>query len=187
MNSVPTNSSILDTTLVNHLGSDDLFVDQIGKTVARSLDRELSHLSPKVLQRLENARELALLHQKTGFSVSGTQKSLKQKTQFFPRLGPIGPILLVLMLVFVIAQWQQNARIKDIVDVDTAILTDSVPPDAYADDGFRLFMKKMIAQAKEEEKEIESRLETTNTNRIDQESSNPKISGSPATDPSNNQ
>jgi hypothetical protein len=159
------------------LESDDLFVDQIGKTVARSLDKELSHLSPKVLQRLEHARELALTHQKIGFTSSQTQNTLKLKTSFFPRLGPIGPILLVLMLVFVIAQWQQNARINDIVAVDTAILTDSVPPDAYADDGFRLFMKKMIAQAKEEEKALESQAESTKS----------KSSESPAADPSNNQ
>ena len=104
-------------------------------------------------------------------------------------MGPIGPIFVVLMLVFAIAQWQQNARINDIVDVDTAILTDSVPPDAYADDGFRLFMKKMLAQAKEEEKAIASQIESTNSNNtsVDQESTNLKNSGSTASDLSTTQ
>ena len=187
MNSSPTSNSILETSLANHLESDALFVDQIGKTVARSLDRELAHLSPKVLQRLEQSRELELTQKKMGHSIAPTTKSIK--TSFLPKMGPIGPIFVVLMLVFAIAQWQQNARINDIVDVDTAILTDSVPPDAYADDGFRLFMKKMLAQAKEEEKAIASQIESTNSNNtsVDQESTNLKNSGSTASDLSNNQ
>ena len=36
---------------------------------------------------------------------------------------------------------------SDIVEVDAAILSDSVPPDAYADDGFKLFLKNMLASA----------------------------------------
>jgi hypothetical protein len=37
--------------------------------------------------------------------------------------------------------------LSDIVEVDAAILSDSVPPDAYADDGFKLFLKNMLARA----------------------------------------
>ena len=129
--------------MANPLTSDELYVDQIGKTIARSLDKELTHLSPKVLQRLEKSREIALSQQKHGTSTVSPSKT--EKTSFLPKLGPFSPILFVLLLVFGIAQWQQNARIDNIADVDTAILTDSVPPDAYADDGFRLFLKKMMS------------------------------------------
>ena len=183
MNIASTNNSLLDASLMDHLESDDLFVDQIGKTVARSLDKELSHISPKVLQRLEKSRELALTQQKMGNTVS--RPSNTPKIGFFHKLGPIGPVVVVLMLIFLIAQWQQNARIKDIVDVDTAILTDSVPPDAYADDGFRLFLKKMVAAAKDEENATAS--STTANVGNHQESNSSKGSETPTSDPSNNQ
>jgi hypothetical protein len=40
-----------------------------------------------------------------------------------------------------IAQWQQDSRINDIAELDVALLTDDVPPDAYADSGFLGFLK----------------------------------------------
>jgi hypothetical protein len=143
MNASQTNITLINSSVANPLTSDDLYVDQIGKTISRSLDKELAHLSPKVLQRLEKSREIALSHKKIGISSAPSLRS--SKSGFLPKIGPLSPILIVLLLVFGIAQWQQNARINDIADVDTAILTDSVPPDAYADDGFRLFLKKMIS------------------------------------------
>ncbi len=142
MNASHTNITLINSSVGNPLTSDDLYVDQIGKTISRSLDKELGHLSPKVLQRLEKSREIALSLQKNKSSSASQQNS--SKFGFLPKLGPLSPILFVLLLVFGIAQWQQNARINHIADVDTAILTDSVPPDAYADDGFRLFLKKMM-------------------------------------------
>jgi hypothetical protein len=143
MNASQTNITLINSSVSNPLTSDDLYVDQIGKTIARSLDKELVHLSPKVLQRLEKSREIALSQQKYGSSPASPTRS--STSSFLPKLGPLSPILVVLLLVFGIAQWQQNARIDNIADVDTAILTDSVPPDAYADDGFRLFLKKMMS------------------------------------------
>jgi len=143
MNASQTNITLINSSVANPLTSDDLYVDQIGKTISRSLDKELAHLSPKVLQSLGKSREIALSYKKSGISSAAPLRS--SKSRFLPKLGPLSPILVVLLLVFGIAQWQQNARINDIADVDTAILTDSVPPDAYADDGFRLFLKKMMS------------------------------------------
>ena len=40
----------------------------------------------------------------------------------------------------VIVNWQQDERIRDIAEVDSAILTDVVPPEAYNDDGFIRFL-----------------------------------------------
>ena len=60
MNATPTNLSIVNTSIGKELTSEELFEDQIGKTVARSLDKELNHLSPKVLQRLEKSRQIAI-------------------------------------------------------------------------------------------------------------------------------
>ena len=35
-----------------------------------------------------------------------------------------------------ISNWQEDERILDIAKVDSAILVDAVPPNAYKDDGF---------------------------------------------------
>jgi hypothetical protein len=183
MNVSQPNLSLLTTSSDHTLTSDALDVDQIGKIVARSLDKELTHLSPKISQRLENARVLALSQRKIG-SPAVAKPSFQ--FSFIPSLRLISPIFIVLALVFVIAQWQQNARISDIADIDTAILTDSVPPDAYADDGFRLFMKKMIKAAKEEEAQLESKA-LTDSATVNQDRPAESKNESRAPDISNNQ
>ena len=38
--------------------------------------------------------------------------------------------------IVLISNWQQDERILDIAKVDSAILVDAVPPNAYKDDGF---------------------------------------------------
>jgi hypothetical protein len=145
-----TNQIVLTGDGSNSLQSQDLIVDQIGKTVAVSLDRELKHLSPRVLTRLENAREIALTKQKRSSrtSVSGTFDLLNLRSS----INWVGMLLVTSIVLYFVIDWQQNSRISDIADLDTAILSDSVPPDAYADEGFRVFLKEMI-QRKETEKE----------------------------------
>lgn len=181
MNVSQPNLSLL-TSSSHPLTGEELDVDQIGKTVARSLDKELTHLSPKISQRLEKAREIALSQRKIG---TPTAAKLSSQFSFMPSLRLVSPIFIVLALVFVIAQWQQNARISDIADIDTAILTDSVPPDAYADDGFRLFMKKMLKAAKEDA-QLESKTSTDSAPVIQDRPAESK-NESRAPDISNNQ
>lgn len=178
MNATRPNTALTHSLDVG-LTSDDLFVEQIGKTVARSLDRELAYLSPKIVQNLEKSRQLALSMPIKRHS--SQWNGLFSKWQFIPSVGPISPILLVLLIVFGIAQWQQGARIDDIAAVDAAILTDTVPPDAYADDGFKLFLKKMLLLAKEAEVEEQKRLvnqnqSPTESSPISQEQRAPDIS-----------
>ncbi|SMC51628.1 DUF3619 family protein [Polynucleobacter kasalickyi] len=130
--------------------SEELIVDQIGKTVAISLDRELKHLSPRVLARLENSRAIALSKQKKSSQASSS--STFDLLNLRSSVNWIGMILVTAIVLYFVVDWQSNSRISDIADLDTAILSDSVPPDAYADEGFRVFLKEMI-QRKESEKE----------------------------------
>jgi hypothetical protein len=48
----------------------------------------------------------------------------------------VAPIVALFLGLAVIVNWQQDERIRDIAEVDSAILTDVVPPEAYNDDGF---------------------------------------------------
>jgi Protein of unknown function (DUF3619) len=174
MNATLRNLSLENDSIGRELTSEELLEDQIGKTVARSLDRELNFLSPKVLQRLEKSREAAIVQRKVGTSSRSLSLS-----RLFPNLGPLTPIFVVLLLVFAIAQWQQNARINDIADLDTAILTDTVPPDAYVDNGFRLFMKKMMNAPQPEATENVSSAENTNAMPGDSSQSQSELSKTP--------
>ncbi|MNR57422.1 hypothetical protein D3C85_1782000 [compost metagenome] len=40
-----------------------------------------------------------------------------------------------------IYQWQQQKRVEELADVDAAMLLDDLPPTAYADQGFHVFLK----------------------------------------------
>ena len=56
-------------------------------------------------------------------------------------IGWVAPLAVLVFGLIGIAQWQDDARINDIAEVDAALLTDDVPPDAYADSGFMAFLK----------------------------------------------
>jgi hypothetical protein len=147
MNATTTNSSFLDSSFSSSVEHEDLFVDQIGKTVARSLDKELAYLSPKAVKRLEAARHLAIAKQKKEGANAFSRFHI---TQWLAKLGPLGQIVVVLAVVLFIAQWQMSSRIDHLADVDSALLSDTIPPSGYADDGFKFYMKKMISdQAKD--------------------------------------
>jgi hypothetical protein len=56
-------------------------------------------------------------------------------------VGWIAPLVVLVFGLIGIAQWQSDSRINDIAEVDAALLSDDVPPDAYADVGFLAFLK----------------------------------------------
>jgi hypothetical protein len=57
------------------------------------------------------------------------------------RLACILPILTLLLGFWGIHQWHQREQIQATVDVDMALLTDKLPPAAYADPGFEEFLQ----------------------------------------------
>nr|WP_216863527.1 DUF3619 family protein [Polynucleobacter bastaniensis] len=60
---------------------------------------------------------------------------------FWDNVGWVAPLAVLIFGLIGIAQWQQDSRINDIAELDVALLTDDVPPDAYADSGFLGFLK----------------------------------------------
>ncbi len=128
---------------------------QFAQSAMALLQQGAQQLVPKIRHRLDEARLHALRAQKT-------------PTQFFwqrsfaPAFGgqtgsqlggdaKHGPIFNMLMwlaasaaVIFglmAITDWQQESRLQDLAVLDAAILTDDVPPNAYADSGFLAFLK----------------------------------------------
>ena len=55
------------------------------------------------------------------------------------------PMLLLIAGLFGIYSWQQEQRAADIEELDSRLLTDDLPIDAYLDRGFEAWLKKVSA------------------------------------------
>ena len=128
---------------------------QFGQAVIALLQQGTQLLDPKIRNRLYEARLQALRSQKIpgrlfwqrGFaSAVGGHGGNSTSSNTNP-----GSALNVLMWLaastvvnfslMAITDWQQESRLQDLAVLDTAILTDEVPPNAYADSGFLAFLK----------------------------------------------
>lgn len=56
------------------------------------------------------------------------------------------PTLLLIVAAFGIYRWQENQRLAEVVEIDSQLLTDDLPIDAYLDRGFQNWLKKRAAE-----------------------------------------
>ena len=122
--------------------------DQFGRASAALLTQGAQSLPAGIKDRLHAARMKAL-------SVRKAEKVRAQKPVFAGSIGNfssgsnglwdtvswVAPLVVLVFGLIGIGQWQNDSRITDIAEVDAALLTDDVPPDAYADSGFMAFLK----------------------------------------------
>ena len=122
--------------------------DQFGLTAASLLRQGTQSLPAGIKDRLYAARLKALsvkkpekvrIVQHVLASSSGSWSSGSRS--FWDNVGWLAPLAVLVFGLIGIAQWQQDSRINDIAELDVALLTDDVPPDAYADSGFLGFLK----------------------------------------------
>ncbi|QWE07844.1 DUF3619 family protein [Polynucleobacter ibericus] len=123
-------------------------VDQFGQASAALLRQGTQTIPQNIKDRLYAARMKAL-------SVRKPEKVRIQKQVLaatarnwtsssngrWDTFGWIAPLVVLVFGLIGIAQWQDDSRINDIAEVDAALLSDDVPPDAYADSGFMAFLK----------------------------------------------
>jgi hypothetical protein len=123
-------------------------VDQFGQASAALLRQGTQSIPQNIKDRLYAARMKAL-------SVRKPEKVRIQKqvlagnarnwtsgsNGLWDTVGWIAPLVVLVFGLIGIAQWQDDSRINDIAEVDAALLSDDVPPDAYADNGFMAFLK----------------------------------------------
>ena len=122
--------------------------DQFGRATAALLRHGSQSLPAGIKDRLYAAR-LKALSVKKPEKVRIQQHVLAHSSgswsvgsrSFWDNIGWIAPLVVLVFGLIGIAQWQQDSRINDIAELDVALLTDDVPPDAYADNGFIGFLK----------------------------------------------
>lgn len=125
--------------------------DQFGRAVAARLDAGTDDLSYEVRERLRAARVRALQMRKkpavaptivrNGGS-AGTLSLGEGEPSLFHRIASVLPLILLaggLVLIHVV---QTERRASELAEVDAALLTDDLPPAAYADPGFMQFLKQ---------------------------------------------
>jgi len=121
--------------------------DQFGRASAALLRQ--GTLPKEIKDRLYAARMKAISLkkpekvrvQKRALATSAGSWNSGSSNGVWDTIGWVAPLAVLVFGLIGIAQWQDDARINDIAEVDAALLTDDVPPDAYADSGFMAFLK----------------------------------------------
>lgn len=128
---------------------------RFARRVAGALTESSRGLAPDIGERLKFAREQALQHARKArpaavvvpelaFAGAGAGPIGPRRnpgTGWGLRLGSILPLIALLAGLAVIQQYESNSQIAAAVDIDTALLGDDLPPDAYNDPGFAEFLK----------------------------------------------
>ena len=124
--------------------------DQFAKSLIQRLDTAAQTTTPDIAGRLRFARERALGVQKvaqinTAWSLapqtSGSFALGGDNFNLFSKLGMIVPLVALVVGLIAINQLQSDYHAKEIADIDASLLTDDLPPAAYADQGFGQFLK----------------------------------------------
>ena len=137
-----------------HLSNDRLqsqLQDRFGLKVAARLSAGNDNLSHDVSERLRVARQQAVqLRKRVAVATASTVQTTgdtaimsfgDEGVSFWGRFASILPLIALVAGLIAISVVQTEQRAVDTAEVDAAMLTDSLPPSAYADPGFVQFLK----------------------------------------------
>ena len=103
---------------------------------------------PRVTARLQQAREQALARQRPEPApvLAWADNVVGDVGWGGLALRVLLPLALLLGSGAVIYNWQQDQRAAELVEIDSMLLTDDLPIDAYLDRGFQTWLKKRAAE-----------------------------------------
>lgn len=135
----------------------DLAADRFSLKVTARLSAGTNALPRDTTERLRAARIRAIANRKSlvasnptvviGAGMAGAVLGGGSQIAWWRRLAATLPLLALLIGLIMIDAIQGDERAKDLAEIDAAILTDDLPPNAYADPGFTLFMKLNVSRA----------------------------------------
>lgn len=137
-------------TTTDHLRP-QLPADQFGRAVAARLSAGTADIPYEVRERLRAARVRALQARKipavapTIVRNGGGSAALtlgEGKPGLFTRIASVLPLVVLAAGLVAIHTIQTERRASELAEVDAALLTDDLPPSAYADPGFVQFLKQ---------------------------------------------
>ena len=124
--------------------------DQFGRAVAARLSSGADELSYEVRERLRAARTQALERRKALAASNGpvivgrggaATIGFGDEGGWWSRIASVLPLVVLVAGLVLIQQLQIEHRASELAEVDAALLTDDLPPAAYADPGFAQFLK----------------------------------------------
>jgi hypothetical protein len=125
--------------------------DMFGRQVAARLSTGATELPHDITERLRASRVQALARRKIAslqaagaVSVSGNQATLgfgDEGMSLWSRIGAALPLIALAVGLIAVNVIQNERRASEVAEVDAALLTDDLPPAAYADPGFVQFLK----------------------------------------------
>ena len=119
------------------------------RVTARLTERS-QDLGPDVTERLRFAREQALERARAARGAQaavtlGVTRSgaaiLGGGSGWWLKLASVLPALALVAGLVLIQRWQDNTQVSVAAEVDAALLSDDLPPNAYSDAGFAEFLK----------------------------------------------
>jgi hypothetical protein len=127
------------------------FQDRFGRRVAARLATGMAELPYSVSERLRAARVQAVARRKpadlrSAASVNsrggaGTLTLGDRGPSLWNQIASAIPLVALVLGLVLIHAVQAEHRANEVAEVDAALLTDDLPPAAYADPGFAQFLK----------------------------------------------
>jgi len=127
-----------------------LQIDHVGQSIARRLNEHATDLPHDISERLRAARMQALAVQKREpalvfepqlATAGGAGLGSFEGLNIWGRLGSALPLIVLLIGLAFIHVVQNEHRSMELASIDAELLTDDLPPDAYTDPGFLVFLK----------------------------------------------
>lgn len=135
----------------NHSPSLPPHADLFGRRVAARLDASAADLPHDITERLRVARSRALARRKVaqarparavfGMGAAAALSFGDERLSLWGRIASALPIIVLAGGLVLIHSVQSERRASELAEVDVAILTDDLPPQAYADPGFAQFLR----------------------------------------------
>lgn len=134
----------------------ELAQERFGLQVAAQLSEAAADLPYDVTERLRAARMQALGKRKvtatktaTHVAMSGAAATMTfggDDFSWWNRVASVVPLIALVFGLITIAVVQDEDRTNELAEIDSALLTDDLPPAAYTDPGFAHFLKLHAAQ-----------------------------------------
>jgi hypothetical protein len=118
---------------------------QFGKRLRQILNG--APLGAQVERRLQAAREAALARQRLRSPALAWADNVLGRFGNWPTVALYTVVCLAVLVAGAagVYTWQQNQRIAELEEIDSQLLTDDLPIDAYLDRGFQNWLKKRSA------------------------------------------
>ena len=125
--------------------------EQLARLLAAQLDQGLREMPHDISERLRAARTRAVAARRLPLAVLASGARVQQgtlvleggpdKLRFWGWMGTLIPLVALVLGLFAIYTVQNDWRADELASVDTALLTDELPPTAFTDPGFLKFVR----------------------------------------------